>query len=653
MCGFSAYFHFDSSLGQSFNLDASLEQIIHRGPDSKGKYISDCGQCGLGHVRLSINDLDGGQQPISDVTESIHTVVSGELYDFERIRKKCESKGYMFKTKSDSEIIIPLYQEYGLSFLEHLRGEFAFCMYDVKQKKFMAVRDRFGIKPAYYTVQNGTLLVASEMKAFLPMGWKPEWDMSSIVNNGSLLNYRTCFKNVYKIPPAHYLVADPSGFIEIRPYWCPDYPDKNVKDTRSVDEMVKGVHDRLEEAIRLRLQADVPVGFYLSGGIDSSCIVGMASKILKEKNPNARLKTFCIAFNGGESLDESQIAERTSKFIGVDFEKLEVSQKDMMESLEDCVWHAEVPLLNMSCVARYLLSRFARDKGYKTVISGEGSDEHFAGYAFLRQDFLLEPDHSVPNEFDKASDRLRKKIFQRLVSRGHEVSSSASAEFGKKNVSDKIIRKVSCLKMVVFTDQVINTFGLPDYFSTTVEVLDGVTRAKCNKKWHPLHASLCIHSRIFLGNALCGPMGDRSEMAHSVEGRCPFLDHPLCEYVNSLPPSVKIKIEKDGSLNEKWILKQAMKPYVTEEIYKRNKQPFLAPSPKEITPEIIEFMRKWITKENVDRLGWARFDLVIAIKDEYFKTLDWTLFDDLMKLICYIMISRQFNVTKYSPLSRV
>lgn len=225
---------------------------------------------GLGHTRLSIIDLEGGHQPISNESGDIQIVVNGELYDFERIRSALQAKGYKFKTDSDSEIALHLFEEYGLSFVEHLRGEFAICIYEAKRNRFIAVVDRFNIKPLYYTVVNGTLLVASEMKAFLPLGWKPEWDIDSIVHNGTFTDSRTVFKGVQRLPRSHYLVATNTGTITIRQYWDPDYPDKNVKETRSVEDMVQGVRERLTEAVKLRLRADVPVGIYLSGGIDSS-----------------------------------------------------------------------------------------------------------------------------------------------------------------------------------------------------------------------------------------------------------------------------------------------------------------------------------------------------------------------------------------------
>ncbi|KAG1474833.1 hypothetical protein G6F56_000108 [Rhizopus delemar] len=652
MCGFSAYFLFDSSVDQflPFNLNASLEQIRHRGPDADGKYISNCGRCGLGHVRLSINDLEGGHQPISDETESVFTVVNGELYDFERIKKEFESKGYVFKTRSDSEIILPLYQEYGLSFLEHLRGEFAFCMHDTKRNRFIAVRDRFGIKPAYYTVQNGALLVASEIKAFLPMGWKPEWDIDSIVHNGPLMDYRTCFKNVYKIPPAHYLMADPSGFMELRPYWSPDYPDKSVLDTRSVDEMIEGVHDRLENAVRLRLRADVPVGVYLSGGIDSSCIAAIASKVLKEKDPNARLKSFSISFKDGKAFDESEVAERTSKFIDADFEKIELTEDDLLANFEECVWHSETPLVNLNSVGKFMLSKTVRNRGYRTVMTGEGSDEHFGGYLYFSRDYLLEPDHNVSNDFDTTSEEERRKLVRTISNRIktyapiHYQAVSPSSNTTCKGRCHNMIGNIHTMSDKMFTNEVIRTHGPPNISRTIFEAVDGMAREKANKKWHPLHSSLYFLGRTFLGNLLCGYLGDRSEMAHSVEGRTPFLDHPLCEYVNGLPPSVKIKIEQDGSLNEKWILKQAMKPYVTEEIYKRTKQSFLAPPSKGKSEMVVELMNRLITKENINRLGWANFNTINAAKEKFLKTGEHALFSNMVIIMSYVVLSERFGV---------
>lgn len=315
-------------------MQASLDMIKHRGPDSDGIWISEDERIGLigipgdiclsafrliilpvfGHNRLAINDLsDGGKQPIHSTDGTIHAVVNGELYDFETIRSKLSTDfGYTFTGNCDSEIVVALYQAYGLSFFNHLRGEFAICLYDETKDLFIAARDRYGIKPLFYTQHEGRLLLAAENKAFLPLGWKAEWDVESIVESGWNFDDRTIFKGVRKIRPGSYVICDSSGKIEQRPYWDIEYPDKRALDGRTEEEIVLGVRERLLEAVRVRLRADVPVGVYLSGGIDSSAIAGMVTHLANEQGravgslpASERVSCFCVQFERESGFDES------------------------------------------------------------------------------------------------------------------------------------------------------------------------------------------------------------------------------------------------------------------------------------------------------------------------------------------------------------
>ncbi|KAG9415551.1 hypothetical protein AC1031_008999 [Aphanomyces cochlioides] len=329
-------------------------------------------------------DVQHGAQPMHDETNSIHAVVNGEFYDFEAIQADLESQGHVFKTHSDSEILIHLYKEHGLNCFDYLQGEFAFVLYDSIRQRLIVGRDRYGVKPLFYTVVNNRLMVASEAKAFLAMGWKPEWDVASIAGNGVFSDTQ--------IRPASYLTVTTTGTITTDIYFEPDYPDKTIPDPRSVDEMIEGVRARLLEAVRCGLRSDVSVAVYLSGGIDSSTVMGMALSILREKNPDATLDVFTIAFDDrivhGTNYDESPIAERSAKHVNARFNVFHGTQEAMMDAFDDAVWHWEAPILDFNGTAKFLLSKYVRDAGYKVVLTGEGSDEHFAGYAYFRSDFL-------------------------------------------------------------------------------------------------------------------------------------------------------------------------------------------------------------------------------------------------------------------------
>ncbi|CAK5108766.1 unnamed protein product [Aphanomyces euteiches] len=268
MCGIVAYFDSTTSVATASSastpppdLGPALDLIHHRGPDGQGVWTAP--GVGLGHARLSIMDVQHGAQPMHDETNSIHAVVNGEFYDFEAIRADLESQGHVFKTRSDSEILIHLYKEHGLNCFDYLQGEFAFVLYDSIRQRLIVCRDRYGVKPLFYTVVNNRLMVASEAKAFLAMGWKPEWDVASIADNGIFSDTRTLFRGVNKVRPASCLTVTTTGTITTAIYFEPDYPDKTIPDPRSVDEMIEGVRARLQEAVRCRLRSDVPVAVYL------------------------------------------------------------------------------------------------------------------------------------------------------------------------------------------------------------------------------------------------------------------------------------------------------------------------------------------------------------------------------------------------------
>ena len=320
---------------------------------------------------------------MADTLEQVHIVVNGEFYDFEEIRRGLIQKGHQFKSKSDSEILIHLYLEYGVGCLDHLRGEFAFVLWDARTRQLFCARDRYGVKPLFYTQFGGRLYIASEAKAFLGFGWCPEWDIHSTVHNGVIADPQmTLFRGVSKLRAGHYLTLSSSGTLSIRAYWQAEYPDRAITEHRSDAEMVEGIRTRLVDSVRTRMRADVPVGVYLSGGIDSSAVLGIAASILRESDPNAKLEAFTISFPEADgSFDESAVAERTAVHAGANFHKIVMATDDLCAALEDSVWHCEAPVIDLNGVAKFLLSRHVRDFGIRCVLTGEGSDGHTHAHA--------------------------------------------------------------------------------------------------------------------------------------------------------------------------------------------------------------------------------------------------------------------------------
>ena len=650
MCGIIAFLTTDGCHdGPVPDLEAALKMLQHRGPDGNGIWIDPHGRVGLGHQRLSIIDLAHGQQPITNETGDIQLIVNGEFYEFEKIREELETLGHVFKTKSDSEIAIHLYEDQGLTFLDSLRGEFALCLWDARKSLLICARDRFGVKPLFYGQVKGRLLVASEIKAFLPLGLEPEWDIHSTVNYGIDCDSRTLFKGISKLMPGHYMTATLSGSLSIHQYWDADYPDKNLIETRSVEEMIDGVRSRLIDAVRVRLRSDVPVGVYLSGGIDSSAILGIATSILRESNPHVKMDVFTMSFADNKHLDESDIAERTATYCGANFKKLSISEADLSAAFDDAVWHSEAPLRGFNGVSKFLLSRFVHNEGYRVVLTGEGSDEHFAGYSFFMADYLREADISFNTNVDQRLAKLEAiessaSMWNNVAVKPMSYSDSVTSRRMLNGISThRVLASFYEFPSEFFTDAVLKHTGEPDCCFTMAASVDGTARYKANNKWHPLHTALYIQSHTMLPHALCNYLGDRTDMAHSIETRVPFLDCPLTEYVNQLPPSVKIKYP-----TEKWILREAVKPYITEELYLRKKHPFAAPLTKaKDTPHGI-YLNNRLTRTTIEAIGWIRWDFVEKMKASFFDTNSERAQNMLNIILSLVIISERFNVKPYA-----
>ncbi|KAJ7457877.1 putative asparagine synthase [Mycena latifolia] len=670
MCGLTAIFHPDTVTPPSVDelkakLESSLEIIKHRGADSRGTYVSADARVGLGHVRLSIIDLATGQQPMSDEDGLIHCVVTGEIYDHERIRADMEKEGFSFKSKSDSELVVQLYKRDGINLLFNLRGEFAFVLYDVKRRLLFAARDRFGIKPLYYTISDGRMLFASEMKAFMGLGWSAEWDVDSIVHNGELGDERTVFKGVFKVPAGHFALCGSTGYIKTERYWDLSYPLATSKPTETIDSMVSNVRKLLTESVRLRLRSDVPLAIYLSGGIDSSAVAGIATHLLREKDPNAKVTAFTLAYTEDETADESPIAKRTAAHLGAEIHMVKATEAALVDVLEESIWHSEQPNTTFHGAGKLLLSNAVRRNGYKVVLSGEGSDEIFAGYAAFLPDYLRTEDGAasslgiaVPSETER-----RNMVIELEASLGAPHMSAVVMD-----MKDTSLIKVSAhhavtttapLRRPMFHTRVLEAAGPPDPARCVAEGIDPCVRQhSLLGTWQSLNVSLYIIAKCILTNWLLNQMGDRGDMANSIESRVAFLDHHLVEYVNSLPPSVKIRpIAGDGpnkwTFTEKWILRQAVKPFVTDEIYTRKKMPF-SPPPRRAASGPVPLqvhLRKRITQASVERLGLFDWPHIKDILAEYLESPTFPAhgaIDErarmLMAVLSFIVLQERFHV---------
>lgn len=563
MCGLVAV-HTPRMPVEISTIAASLAALKHRGPDGEGIWLSGDRSAGLGHARLAIIGLNNGSQPIANEDGSIHIVVNGEFYDFERIRKDLMARGHRFRTESDSEIALHLYEEHGVDCLEYLRGEFAFVIFDERKRSLFAARDRFGIKPLVFTLKEDAIYLASEAKALFAAGIEARWDEESFFHAANLQYVfpdRTLFRGVFQLRPGHYLISR-DGYTETRCYWDLDYesdsPQREVTDERSIIEEFRA---QLSEAVRLRLRADIPVTCHLSGGMDSSAVLALAAEHAK-----APIKCFSVTFDE-QSYDEQAVAHRMAKRAGAEFYPVRVTQRDLIEHLSDAVYYAEGFAVNGHLTAKYLLHKAVREAGFKVALTGEGSDEVTAGYAHLRSDLFradgredLLASLAATNTASKgimlshgetlALDAVQRRLdfvpsfLEAKGSLGHKLCSVLSKDFKDR------FTNVDCY------DRLIGSFNV-----------EGQLTGR-----HQVHQSLYLWTKTALANYILRTLGDGTEMAHAVEGRLPFLDHHFFEFVRKLPLSMKIK----GAI-EKYVLREAVRDVVTDEIYRRQKHPFVAP----------------------------------------------------------------------------
>jgi asparagine synthase (glutamine-hydrolysing) len=570
MCGIAAFFSNDRRISAE-RLKRATQSLHHRGPDSQGAWLSPNQRLGLGHARLSIIDLTTGDQPIANENERIHIIVNGEFYDFERQRRELERRGHLFRTRSDSEIALHLYEEFGAHCVQQLRGEFAFVLWDEPNQTLFAARDRFGIKPLYYAVHDDTLYLASEIKALFVAGVPARWDQECFYQavTGPPMSDRTLFADVHQVPPGHCLTATTNGMRILR-YWEFYYPpaDELGADTRDENAYVEEFAAVFEEAVRLRMRADVPVGCYLSGGLDSCAVLGFAARL-----SSSPIQAFTLTFDQA-AYNEGDIAREMAVRVGANFHSIPIKQSDIADNFADAIWHSETLCVNGHGVSKYLLSRAVRDAGYKVVYTGEGSDEILGGYVHFRTDMLQ---HNTQGQDAAEVQRLVEQL-----ETANRVSRGMLMPVGKTGSLESVERLLGfvpgCLKVFAAGGQQRQTLFDADFKARFAGrdsarlFLDSLDVPAVLKGRDPLNKSLFVWAKSVLPNYILNLLGDRMEMAHSVEGRVPFLDHRVVECVCRAPVSLKIR-----GVTEKYLLREAAKPLITETVYRRQKHPFLSP----------------------------------------------------------------------------
>jgi asparagine synthase (glutamine-hydrolysing) len=576
MCGIVALFSRRDPVSEAA-VQRAAQSLYHRGPDGQRYWISPDRKVALGHARLSIIDLTTGDQPIASEDGRTQIIVNGEFYGYEAIQRELEQSGHRLRTRSDSEIALHLYEDLGPECLHRLRGEFAFVLWDQTHRTLFAARDRFGIKPLFYALHNHTLYFASEVKALFAAGVPARWDSESIANSvdvgGSQM--RTLYDGVFQIPPGHYLLAT-DKHLQVNQYWDFNYPRaSHTSPQRSDADYAAELRHVLEEAVRLRLRADVPVGCYLSGGLDSCAILGLAAK----HHPDP-IRAFTLTFDRAEYDEEKEAKEMAAK-TGAEFFPIPIRQDDLADNFSNAVLQSETFCINAHGVAKYLLSRAVRGAGYKVVLTGEGSDEILGGYAHFRRDMLLyNREGQNPDEVATILADLEKL---------NPVSRGLLLPHGEARPLENVKRLLgfvpswietfsarSAKMQELLAPEFVEEFGSRKSYNGLLSDID--VRGQLEGR-DAVHQSLYLWSKTLLPSYLLTILGDRMEMAHSIEGRVPFLDHHVVEVIRSQPVNQKIH-----GMTEKYVLREAVRDVITDTIYRRQKHPFLSP-PATLNPK--------------------------------------------------------------------
>lgn len=549
-----------------------LAMIRHRGPDEFGIYLDR--MLGLGNARLSIIDLSGGQQPISNEDGNLWIVFNGEIFNHLELRPELESRGHCFATHSDTEVLLHLYEEYGPQCLDRLNGQFAFAIWNVQEQTLFLARDRMGVRPLFYTLAGGNLVFASEIKAILSAvrvraELCPEV-LDEVFTFWGPLSARTVFRGIREIPPGHYALAS-AGKMTVKSYWQPSFPSLPLrKDGAATDKTFETYLDEFSEllidAARIRLRADVPVGAYLSGGLDSSII----ASIIRNFTQN-RLDTFSIAFSD-VAFDESHFQRQMAQFLGTEHQVVHATHDEIARIFPEVVWHTEVPLMRTAPAPMFLLSKLVRDSGYKVVLTGEGADELLAGYdifkeAKIRRFWGRQPDSS-------RRPLLLRRLYPDIAGLSkNNISFLAGffregvADFDARDYSHAIRWRNNRRSCRFFSKRIAAELA-----SRSTRAVERVFYPPQLPSWGPLERAQFLELSIFLPQYLLSSQGDRVAMAHSIEGRFPFLDHRIVEFCNRLPSRLKLR-----GLTEKYLLKKLGQKWLPKEIWQRSKRPYRAP----------------------------------------------------------------------------
>ncbi len=595
MCGIAGILNLRNHTEISTDsLKRMVSTIKHRGPDEFGLYKES--QIMLGHARLSIIDLSTGRQPMSNEDKTIWITFNGEIFNYLELRRDLLKKGHRFSTHSDTEVIIHLYEDHGPQCLQYLNGQFAFSIWDKNKKELFLARDRLGIRPLFYTANHDRFYFASEIKAiFASREINREIDpvaLDQIFTLWTTVPTRTAFKDIHELPPGHYLVIK-NGNISTHQYWDLKFPNEPTKLT--FEEASEKLRELLIDSIRLRLRADVPVGAYLSGGLDSSVITALIHHF-----SNAPLQTFSIAFED-KDFDESPYQKEMARSLGTEHNEIRCTSADISANFPQVVWHMEKPVLRTAPTPLFLLSKLVRENNFKVVLTGEGADEVLAGYDIFKETKIRQFWARFPDS--RYRPLLLKKLYPYLPAFQGQSGAYRQAFFneGLSDTSDEFFshrpRWLTTSKTKLFFSEELRR---QIHTVTPEDTLTGYLSPEFSK-WPPLARAQYVETKNLLSGYILSSQGDRVSMANSIEGRVPFLDHRIVEFCAGLPLHYKIQ-----GLNEKRILKECMGKYLPKMIKKRTKQPYMAPDSKSFfhSGKVEDYVEELLNDDSIKEYGY-------------------------------------------------
>jgi len=583
------------------------DTMIHRGPDDEGVYVNDSGRVGLGHRRLSIIDLSSaGHQPMSNEDDTIWLVFNGEIYNYLDIKKDLEVKGHKFKSKTDSETIIHLYEEEGVDCLKRLRGMFSLAIWDSKKQQLFIARDRIGIKPFYYYHNNGAFYFASEIKAIIE-----NQEIKRELNKQGLYDYltymsvpapNTMFKDIYKLPAGHYGTFTEKDGLNIERYW--DLEIKADYD-KSEKEWIEIIRNNIKEAIKQRMVCDVPFGAFLSGGIDSSLIT-----VLMQEARGQPVDTFTVGFKQNKEFNELEHARKIRDIYHTKYHEILIDEDDLVKLLDKVAYYQDEPIADWVCFPLNYVSKLVRDSGVIVAQVGEGSDELFCGYPWFLHYLQLEKINKFLKLIPKSIKKPILNIFVKLP------------KINKKLILVEILRRMANEEFVFWgganvygeeeKHKLLKNYNFKNSYRIIKKILRDLKKHSANTDFLQKMSYLEFKQRL---PELLLMRVDKMTMATSIESRVPFLDHIFVEKMMEIPTEVK-------TMNNvpKYILKKAAEGIIPDEIIYRKKQGFGAPISKWMKDnKIFNKFREIIYDENIKNLDLFDYDFIDYIFDSHKK----------------------------------